>query len=266
VNRHTSIRLQLYDYATDHLSGPERTVVERHLAACPECKDALQQLTSTLTILSRGRTDPSEERPPEFWSQFAATVDLATRETTKRRFHPFSGLVERVRTAFFFEPEFAYGLAGAALLLVVGITYWYLKSPERQPGETFTAAQPVVNEQSDERMAQYFRKSKALLVGLANLKTTQGRPVDLTDEQALSRELISEARELRVRDLDPRSTRLINKLERILIEVANIENHQDIPNVEIIRSGIRQENLLFKIRMAEASYDTSHFINARYGY
>ena len=54
----------------------------------------------------------------------------------------------------------------------------------------------------------------------------------------------------------------MNDLEKILIELANIEEHRDLPNVEIVRGGIRQENLLFKIRMAEAMYDSSEFTYA----
>ena len=52
--------------------------------------------------------------------------------------------------------------------------------------------------------------------------------------------------------MEARSARLIGDLEKILIELANIEEDQDIPNVEMIRSGIRRENLLFKIRMTES--------------
>jgi hypothetical protein len=36
--------------------------------------------------------------------------------------------------------------------------------------------------------------------------------------------------------------------------------HNDLPDIEIISSGIRRENLLFKIRLAEAMYDSAQFV------
>jgi hypothetical protein len=120
--------------------------------------------------------------------------------------------------------------------------------------------QPIVPVQ---RAGQYFRKSKMLLVGLTNMKTDLAEPPDFSSEQRLSRDLIHEARYLKQQPLDSRSRRLVSDLEKILIEVENIKGHDDLPDVEIIRSGIHQENLLFKIRMAEAMLDSAGFITAR---
>ena len=108
-----------------------------------------------------------------------------------------------------------------------------------------------------ERMERYLRKSKILLVGLSNMKTDAGHPLDLSAEREASRSLIKEARYLQTQDIDRRSARLISALNKILIELANLEEHNDIPGVEIIRGGINQENLLFKIRMAEAMNDST---------
>jgi len=43
-------------------------------------------------------------------------------------------------------------------------------------------------------------------------------------------------------------------MESILIELSNIEGERGASSMDIIRSGIHHENLLFKIRMAEAVY------------
>jgi len=55
-------------------------------------------------------------------------------------------------------------------------------------------------------------------------------------------------------------------MERILIELANLEEEADLPNVELIQSGIHRENLLFKIRMANPVYDTTRILYARDSY
>jgi len=102
-----------------------------------------------------------------------------------------------------------------------------------------------------------------LLIGISNLKTGAGEPVDLSVEQRASRDLVREARYLKQRPLDPRVDELIDSMSRILIEMANITRDNQIPNVEIVRSGIHQENLLFKIRMAETVYDSAHIVYAK---
>ncbi len=52
---------------------------------------------------------------------------------------------------------------------------------------------------ADNRMSQYLRKSKVLLIGIANLETDGGQPVDFSVEQRASRELVREARYLKQR-------------------------------------------------------------------
>jgi hypothetical protein len=89
------------------------------------------------------------------------------------------------------------------------------------------------------------------MVGLMNMKPANGDQPDLITEQTVSRELIQEARYLSQQNIDERTKRLITDLEKILIELANIEEAYDLPDIEILRAGIRQENLLFKLRMGD---------------
>jgi len=100
----------------------------------------------------------------------------------------------------------------------------------------------------------------ALLVGIENMKTGEGGAVDLSAERRASRDLVQEARYFRQLRLDPRSERLMGDLEKIFIELSNSHDSRSRPDVELLRSGIQQENLLFKIRMAE---NTARFSYAR---
>ena len=88
------------------------------------------------------------------------------------------------------------------------------------------------------------------------MKPVNETSYDVSVEQEKSRELIHEARYLKNQPLDPRSQRLIEDLEKILIELANMKQEGNAPNVEIIRGGLHQENLLFKIRMEEQTFNT----------
>jgi len=115
-----------------------------------------------------------------------------------------------------------------------------------------TTADPVRME-----LAEYYRKSKILLVGISNINPELGQSVDLAVERQVARQLIYQTRYLDSKQLDERSRALVRALERILIELANMEQQADLKDVDIIRAGIHQENMLFKIRMAESDYATA---------
>jgi hypothetical protein len=66
--------------------------------------------------------------------------------------------------------------------------------------------------------------------------------------------LLDECRSLKRTPLDPRSERLINDMEKIFLKVANSGDENGFPELELIRDGIERENLLYKIRRAEATY------------
>jgi hypothetical protein len=100
-------------------------------------------------------------------------------------------------------------------------------------------------------MNEYLKKSRVLLVGLSNNRGQGNEWGDLSVERGRSRQLVHEARLLKRQPLDVRSAKLIDDLERIQIELANLDESRAGSDVEPIIAGIRQENLLFKIRMTE---------------
>jgi hypothetical protein len=104
---------------------------------------------------------------------------------------------------------------------------------------------------SRQAVEEYLLGSRMLLIGFANMSPEQGKPTDLSLERTAARSLVRQARLLADEPLDERSQELVRELERILIELANLEETADVPAIEIIRTGVRQQNLLFKIRMAE---------------
>jgi hypothetical protein len=118
----------------------------------------------------------------------------------------------------------------------------------------------------DKKIGQYFRKSKTLLIGISNMNLESDHPVDLSTERKVSRQLVDQVRYLREQPMDINSAKLIGDLERIQIELANLKENNDNPQIEMVRNGIHKENLLFKIRMAESRYDQPRFINANNTY
>ena len=102
------------------------------------------------------------------------------------------------------------------------------------------------------------------MVELANRKHYEGKPTDLSLERRVSRQLLNEARFLKQQPLTPYTTQLMSDIEPVLIELANSEHHSEKPTVELLREGIFQGNLLFKVRMAQIAYDSTTRMRIQY--
>ena len=265
MRNHSTTRLQLYAYLQRELDPAERERVEDHIASCSACADELAAIRSAINLLPRTVDSPAEERPEEFWNEFARTVQrtIVKKESPRRSFLPsFSEIADVLLLS-------RWKIVAASVTIGVALGTLLLLPSNEQTGHMQQAESvrtPVEGEAATDRANQYFRKSKILLVGITNMKTGEGQSVDLKAEQRVSRELVHEARYLMQQPLDDRSTKLISDMERILIELANLEQEADLPNVELIRSGIHRENLLFKIRMANPVYDSTRTLVVRDSY
>jgi len=300
MSRHSEIQLSLYDYLDGTLDQEQRLSVEVHLRSCNACAEDFRRMQEALSLVGRPERPASDARSEEFWATFATAVEGRI-QRRRQRTSPLADLRDFVHSYFFFHRG-SFALAGSALAVLV-LAMVLVNRPEVsrevvfvdssrsmpiplerrtedahrtdnekptasenlfQPGYAASALQPPLRMRyADNRMSQYLRKSKVLLIGIANLETEEGQPVDFSVEQRASRELVREARYLKQRALDPRVDQLVDAMSRILIELANLSDEQQIPNMKIVRSGIHQENLLFKIRMAEAVYDSAHLLYAK---
>jgi Putative zinc-finger len=279
MNTHAKVRLMLYEYVKNELSAKDRPFVDAHLASCAVCVSELHEMEETLQVVTISPSLPSDERTEEYWHGCASTiVEAATGKKHRHRnsVREFLEWIEHIRLV---HADYVYAFGGAVAVCLAVLTFWTLYAPSKPDYSSLFQGKSkllhhvapdssgIDGEQSGtmvpaRRIGQYFRRSKTLLVGLANLKTEPGDQLDFSTERRVSRDLIREARYLKQQPIDPRSRRLMNELERILIELENIKQDDNLPNVEIIRSGIHHENLLFKIRMAEAMYDSSNILFA----
>jgi hypothetical protein len=297
MRRHKHVQLSLYDYLQGALDDQQHSEVEEHLRSCRACAEDLRHMQEALSLVVRPEHPASHARSEEFWETFAPSVEKRIQQRRQQK-SQLAGLWDIIHSYLFFRRgSFALAAIATAIVLlaillvnkpapqreVVFIDSAKSKSIPLEPRKEIalgtTEAQPPIRENlsqpeyrasrpesplrvryADNRMSQYLRKSKVLLIGIANLKTDDGQPVDLSIEQRASRELVREARYLKQRPLNPRVDELVDAMSRILIELANITKDKQIPNMEIVRSGIHQENLLFKIRMAEAVYDSAQIV------
>ncbi len=253
MRSHRKVRGLLYDYARKELSAPEMEEVRRHLQSCRKCSIHLEKLASTVDLLHQTDIRGSTGRPAAYWDGFLRAVEEKTLQQ-ERAEQIQKGHGDRMFLSLLhfrhWWPAYAAGTLVAATLALLIIRP---SSPVIQESEHGTGiSRAGTADTTDERMTQYLQKSKVLFVGITNMQPDEQG--DLSLERKTSRELVREVRALRQRPLDSRSARLLDDTEKILIGVAHMRDQDAAPSVELIRRGIRRDNLLFKIRMAETAY------------
>lgn len=260
MRAHRRIRLLLYDFTRGGLGPPAQDEVQRHLAGCASCRRELDGLRQILSHLPATPSDPAVDCPPDFWGELLDAVERQLPPPPVRMpwFMHFVAFIDDI-TGPVRRPSLALG--AIALLVISGVVSWQLLRHEPPPPVARTTvaqatAPPAVTSRSAHtRVQDYLRKSRILLVGIANMPTRKDEPLDLKPEREASRALVREARYLRQQDIDPRSERLMEDMEKVLITLSNIREQNEFPELAIIRGGIERENLLFKIRITETLYD-----------
>ena len=260
MRSHRTIQKLMYEYLHDELDRDDRAAVDSHLTSCERCQEELKELRAALNVLPGYTKQPGDQRTAEFWQSFAARIDSRIRQEANEKRTSKPSFWETIESAIMVRPGVAAAAAGALALVGVAVLGWHLYSRVTPESEQPQIASPVVLE-SPAQLDQYLRKSKILLVGLSNLKEPESGTVDLSSERRVSRQLLEETKSLRQQPLDSRSMVLMNNLEKVFNDLANAKEDKGFTNIEIVRSTIRQENLLFKVRMAEASRDSRYDVN-----
>lgn len=254
MNKHNDIQNSLYDYIRGELDESRRKEIEAHISSCDRCYAEHQILKEGVRLFPAPQTNPSAEKSEAYWHDFALTVEQRIQSGEKKRTST-NPLWETIESLFTYRKSYVATFAGGMAVVLLALILWsstrILQKEEKQlaEGGLTTPAQLVRDE-----LGNYFSKSKNLFVGITNIKMERGERVDLSVERTAARSLILQARYLNEQTTDARAQQLLQDLERILIELANMEEQVDLPDVELLRTGIRQENMLFKIRMAEERF------------
>jgi hypothetical protein len=261
MKRHDHIIAKLYDYVRGELPDAERAEVERHCSGCDACSEFVERIRTIMAQLPGTGHQPSDFRSPEYWNEFAGRVEdriarLESRKTVS------AGWYDSLLTLLNVHWKPLVAVSASVSIVLLAVTLWLTRPAVHDAAPPVASAdtlKPVLHGTTasyNPEVGDYLRRSKMLFIGVTNMKLDDARNVDLSTEQELSRRLLHEARDLRQKPLDIRSAQIIENVQKILIDLSNMKEGDNIPGVEIIRAGIHNENLLFKIRIAEAQYDS----------
>jgi hypothetical protein len=241
------------------LSAGEAEKLHEHLAACASCKNFLVEMEN---VLGRMGTPRRPQMSGHFWNGYwHRLTQRMTKEEQAARGKIGLRLKSRV-TDWLREKWIAQPLliplgraAGILALLVLGVLvghYWWPQDEKENQPITYMRSSPTPVAQV--RAEQWLERSKILLLGVVNEDLSGEVRPDFSHQRQVSRHLLTEARALN-RELDPAANRqmlqLINQLELILLQIANLEAEHDLSAIELVREGVARNGLLLKINITE---------------
>jgi hypothetical protein len=109
---------------------------------------------------------------------------------------------------------------------------------------------------ADDRAMCYIEKSQLLLVALVNNdpEAPDAFADGFGERQRRSTQLVAEAEALKDELDDPTQRRLralVAELEKILLQISNLESEEDVESVEFIRSRVTDHDVLLKINLEQ---------------
>ncbi len=241
-------------FLNDELSSSQKKSFEESMAANPDLTAEVEVLRA---ILKTAASLESPVVPNQLWSKIESELDAGEYSVEINVWERLRKLEQRL-TSWVQIPVPVYRVAGVLALLIVGFIAGRHLSFDGST-EQFSTGQ--VNADYGIRLVQarttsYIEKSKILFLGIVNTDPEQFKNIDLTSEKKKAQRLVSEAGflkdNLRVKK-DARLRQLVEQLEMILLEIANLDPQTDQKNIELIRSGIDSQSLLLKITLHDLS-------------
>lgn len=235
---------RLSAYLDQELSPAERSVIEQHISECTDCAQALRDLQM---LVDQATALPQKHAPDRLWGRIASELDQPNVSRIHDTVPAWRNWLRR--------PMPVVQLGFAIAILVVGMLVGrYILPPQSDTLRLQVSQQsPAELAALNVRASHYLERSKMLLVGIANLEPHGDERIDLSLEKAYSVDLLREADFLQEKlpaGKNERLRRLVAELELVLLEIANLEAESDFEHVDLLKSGIEQTDLLFKINLS----------------
>lgn len=242
------------DYYSE-ISDQDKRRLEEHLKLCEKCSAEYLRMKETLNLVNqRERTEP----PAGFWENYLPRLEERMMKEDQEKPEP---KVISWRHNLNTQYAWAVRLAAAIAFISIGIFIgkYFTTGPVQQAGvpkaspSQFEAPVPA---SADDRAMRYLKRSQVLLLGLVNYEpeTADSYVPDMTRKKQISKELIKEASTLKQELNTPEQRRLkelVSDLEVILLQIANLEEQSDMPQIELVKSGVDRKGILLKINLEE---------------
>ncbi len=212
----------------------ERSRIDAHLAVCPTCQAAWDEIGETLRLVDVATVpEPPDGFERVMWARVARALPPPRRVWTLRALMP------------------AASLAAVVLVVVLGTRSWR-ETPVPPPAATDVSTEADANETRERALfaalGGHFDQAELLLVELMNAPERGG---DFGFEQSTASDLVASGRLYRATAEQTGHRALaamLEDLEPVLVEVARGPAQVNRATVRSLRERIDDEGLLFKVR------------------
>jgi hypothetical protein len=261
--------------------SPEDQLEFERLMSDDEAFQALfEEMRGTLDVMDRReRRDPGDAYWEGYWDRLQARMAGETGDATDVSAAGRSSKTWwRRRVVEAGAASWAVRVAAAAAILVVGMYMGrtlFVPSPQvavapadsvgdGAPGSGTVSPppQPVFRDvadaqpaSADDRARRYVEKSRVLLLALVNTDPSdEGYSSSMQGHQKRSRALVAEASSIKEELDSPKQQRLrelVGELEKILVQIANLEAEEDPEEVEFIKGRVNDHDVMLKINLEQ---------------
>ncbi len=251
------IQKHISNYLDGDLPDRRRQRFEAHVGKCELCA---AEISVYKRIMQEAAGLEKKTAPDHLWQAIEQELENEPRAKLAWLRNWLAGVVDKLDVPALPAP--AVKIAGAVAVLLLGIIIGRYFIPP-QNGDHF-AIQSEARQQAAKlvsyRTENYIEKSKVLFLGVINADEKDLRRSDWRSERNMAQGLVQEAVYLK-ENLSTRNNarlkRLVEELELILLEIANMEVREDLENVDMIKSGIDRKGLLLKIHLHELAEDAA---------
>ena len=257
----TSREHQIVDALFGDLDATGLNDLQLHMESCAGCTASYQQMQQTLSITAQV---PEPEVSDTYWDTYYERLQdrmaaESTGATVQDRWRQWVYWLENAilpRPAIL-QPTLRWSAAFALVLIGVFIGRQWGGGDVVGPVEEQLAVETdpmLTTVQLSKQTHQYLDRSKVLLLGLVNFDVDEDDPafINLAQQQEVAGELIQQAAFLKEELAESREQQLsalVEELELILLQIANLEIQQDVPSIELIQRGVDRGSLLLKINL-----------------
>ena len=235
------------DLIVDALFGDaaaaETAKLEAHLAECQACAAEYASLSETLSLTaSRPEANLDESR-------LIALEQRILLQTSS------VGPTQALPANIYRLPTWTRQAAAVAAVLVIGVLIGRsLPGDAPANGQATEPGSAELQLVVEDRAHDYLNRTGTLLLGVVNFDGSSEdlASLNLPQRSEIARELLQEADYLKTsltKSEQQRLRSLVSELEVILLQLAHLEAQADIPEIEIVQSGVDQTGLLFKIEV-----------------
>lgn len=264
MTRHFSEEeLVLYRYR--EVEPAEAEAIAAHLRTCEACRREHEALERVLTAVDVAVPEPAPGYERQVWARIQDRLDEPPRG--------WRALFAAFGLAGGWMPQAAFAATVALLLAVSFVTLRQLPSApglDKSGGIADAGPSPTGDPEADpdaeamrnrvllSALDEHLHRSEFMLTELNNLGAPVGvkqAEVDLSREQAVAEELISDNRLYRrtAVDVGDRQTAsLLDELERALLDVAHAPSSATPAQLDDLRNRLDAQGVLFKVRVAGA--------------